>query len=183
MKLLEIDSTGVGEIAVKGPSVTPGYYHNDALNAEAFTGDGYFRTGDLGFIDRKGWLYIKGRCKTMILGPAGENIYPESIESVINNMQFVQESLVVPQGTGLLALIKIDIELMAKSLKISIEDAKKEAVKYVASLRGEVNKELSAQNRIDSVELQEEEFERTATQKIKRFLYPKKKDGSGEKKS
>ena len=72
---------------------------------------------------------------------------------------------------------------MAKSLKISIEDAKKEAVKYVASLRGEVNKELSAQNRIDSVELQEEEFERTATQKIKRFLYPKKKDGSGEKKS
>ena len=183
MKLLEIDSTGVGEIAVKGPSVTPGYYHNDALNAEAFTGDGYFRTGDLGFIDKKGWLYIKGRCKTMILGPAGENIYPESIESVINNMQFVQESLVVPQGTGLLALIKIDIELMAKSLKISIEDAKKEAVKYVASLRGEVNKELSSQNRIDSVELQEEDFERTATQKIKRFLYPKKKEGSDEKKS
>ena len=72
---------------------------------------------------------------------------------------------------------------MAKSLKISIEDAKKEAVKYVASLRGEVNKELSAQNRIDSVELQEEDFERTATQKIKRFLYPKKKEGSDEKKS
>ena len=117
----------------------------------------------------------------MILGPAGENIYPESIESVINNMQFVQESLVVPEGTGLLALIRIDIELMAKSLKISLEEAREEARRYVASLRGEVNKELSAQNRIDSVELQEEDFERTATQKIKRFLYPKKKNTEEKK--
>ena len=176
MILLNKDSEGVGEIAVKGANVTKGYYNNPALNSEAFTEDGYFRTGDLGCIDRKGWLYIKGRCKTMILGPAGENIYPESIESVINNMQYVQESLVVPEGTGLLALIKIDIELMARNLKIDIDQAREEARRYVASLRGEVNKELSAQNRIDSVELQEEDFERTATQKIKRFLYPKKKD-------
>ena len=181
MILLDKDSEGVGEIAVKGPNVTPGYYNNPALNSETFTEDGYFRTGDLGFIDKKHRLYIKGRCKTMILGPAGENIYPESIESVINNMQFVQESLVVPEGTGLLALIKIDIELMAKSLKISIDEARAEARKYVASLRGEVNKELSAQNRIDSVELQEEDFERTATQKIKRFLYPKKKNQEEQK--
>ena len=190
MILLDKDKEGVGEIAVKGPNVTSGYYDNPALNSETFTDDGYFRTGDLGYIDRKGWLYIKGRCKTMILGPAGENIYPESIESVINNMQFVQESLVVPEGTGLLALIRIDIELMAKSLKISIDEAKVEARKYVAALRGEVNKELSAevnkelsaQNRIDSVELQEEDFERTATQKIKRFLYPKKRPGQDKDK-
>ena len=182
MILLDKDKDGVGEIAVKGPNVTPGYYDNPALNSETFTDDGYFRTGDLGYIDRKGWLYIKGRCKTMILGPAGENIYPESIESVINNMQFVQESLVVPEGTGLLALIRIDIELMAKSLKISIDEAKVEARKYVAALRGEVNKELSAQNRIDSVELQEEDFERTATQKIKRFLYPKRRPGQDKDK-
>ena len=181
MILLDKDREGVGEIAVKGPNVTPGYYDNPDLNSETFTEDGYFRTGDLGYIDRKGWLYIKGRCKTMILGPAGENIYPESIESVINNMQFVQESLVVPEGTGLLALIKIDIELMAKSLKIGIDEAREEAKKYVASLRGEVNKELSAQNRIDSVELQEEDFERTATQKIKRFLYPKRKPAAPDK--
>ena len=176
MILLDRDAEGVGEIAVKGPSVTKGYYNNPELNSESFTSDGYFRTGDLGRIDKHGWLYIKGRCKTMILGPAGENIYPESIESVINNMQYVQESLVVPEGTGLLALIKIDIELMARNLKIDIDQAREEARRYVASLRGEVNKELSAQNRIDSVELQEEDFERTATQKIKRFLYPKKKD-------
>ena len=128
----------------------------------------------------RGRLYIKGRCKTMILGPAGENIYPESIESVINNMQFVQESLVVPEGTGLLALIRIDLEAYAKSLKIDLDQAREEAKKYVLSLRGQVNKELSAQNRIDAVELQEEDFERTATQKIKRFLYPKKKKEDGQ---
>ena len=179
--LLDKNSEGIGEIAVRGPNVTPGYYNNAELNSEVFTPDGYFRTGDLGFLDSHGWLAIKGRCKTMILGPAGENIYPESIESVINNMQFVQESLVVPEGTGLLALIRIDIELMAKSLKISLEEAREEARRYVASLRGEVNKELSAQNRIDSVELQEEDFERTATQKIKRFLYPKKKNTEEKK--
>ena len=111
----------------------------------------------------------------MILGPAGENIYPESIESVINNQQFVEESLVVSDNGSLLALIKIDIELMAKSLAITIDEAKVEAKKYINSLKININKELSSQNRIDSVELQEENFERTATQKIKRFLYPKKK--------
>ena len=95
-------------------------------------------------------------------------------------MQFVQESLVVPEGTGLLALIRIDLEAYAKSLKIDLDQAREEAKKYVLSLRGQVNKELSAQNRIDAVELQEEDFERTATQKIKRFLYPKKKKEDGQ---
>lgn len=177
VKILDKDSEGVGEIAAKGPNVMPGYYHNDALNAEVFTEDGYFRTGDLGLIDRHGRLAIKGRCKTMILGPAGENIYPESIESVINNLEFVEESLVVPENGALVALIKIDIELMAKKLQLSINEAQEEAKKYVETLRPLVNKQLSKQNRIDSVELQSESFERTATQKIKRFLYPKKKPG------
>ena len=175
MKLINTNAEGVGEIAVKGPNVMPGYYNNPELNKEAFTEDGYFKTGDLGYINNKKQLAIKGRCKTMILGPAGENIYPESIESVINNQQFVEESLVVSDNGSLLALIKIDIELMAKSLAITIDEAKVEAKKYINSLKINVNKELSSQNRIDSVELQEENFERTATQKIKRFLYPKKK--------
>ena len=175
MKLINKNEEGVGEIAVKGPNVMPGYYNNPELNKESFTEDGYFKTGDLGIINKKNQLAIKGRCKTMILGPAGENIYPESIESVINNQQFVEESLVVSDNGSLLALIKIDVELMAKSLAISIEEAKEEAKKYINSLKQVVNKELSSQNRIDSVELQEENFERTATQKIKRFLYPKNK--------
>ncbi len=175
MKLLDVNAEGVGEIAVKGPNVTPGYYNNEKLNAEAFTEDGYFRTGDLGYINKHGQLAIRGRCKTMIVGPTGENIYPEVIESIINNQQFVEESLVVSDNGGLLALVKIDIELMAKNLAITIEEAREEAKKYVDKLRTNVNRELSSQNRIDSVELQEDAFERTATQKIKRFLYPKKK--------
>ena len=111
----------------------------------------------------------------MIVGPTGENIYPEVIESIINNQQFVEESLVVSDNGGLLALVKIDIELMAKHLAITLDEARVEAKSYVDRLRSTVNKELSSQNRIDSVQLQEENFERTATQKIKRFLYPKKK--------
>lgn len=163
--------TGVGEIEVKGPNVMVGYYENKELTDEAFTEDGYFRTGDLGSLDRKGRLAIKGRTKTMILGPAGENIYPELIESVINNQSFVQESLVVPDEGGLLAMIKLDLEGFAEKMSLNINDAKTEAGKYIAKLREEVNKELSASSRISGVELQEEPFQRTPTQKIKRFLY------------
>lgn len=169
--LLDKNDEGVGEIAVKGVNVMSGYYNNPELNKEAFTEDGYFRTGDLGAFDNKKRLAIKGRVKTMILGPAGENIYPESIESIINNMTFVQESLVVPENGGLLALIKIDIKAFAENKKLDIVEAKEEAKKYIASLRKEINAQLSSFSRIDEVELQEEEFERTPSQKIKRFLY------------
>ncbi len=173
MKLLNINEEGVGEIVVKGPQVTSGYYHNDELNRESFTEDGYFRTGDLGYFSKEGYLLLKGRIKTMILGPAGENIYPEQIESVINNMPYVDESLVVEQDGGLHGLIKLNVDLFKKNMKPeNLHDA---LVEYVQSLRGKINKELSAQNRLDSVELQEEDFEKTSTQKIKRFLYPKKK--------
>lgn len=173
--LLDKNDEGVGEIAVKGPNVMQGYYKNDELNKEAFTADGYFRTGDLGAFDSSGRLAIKGRVKTMILGPAGENIYPESIENIINSKEYVTESLVVPEDGGLLALIRIDIELMSKNLKISIDEAKKEAVKYISSMRKDVNSQLSSYSKINNAELQEEPFDRTPTQKIKRFLYPKKK--------
>ncbi len=173
--LLDKNQEGVGEIAVKGPNVTKGYYKNEELNKESFTPDGYFKTGDLGYFDKKGRLSIRGRVKTMILGPSGENIYPESIESLINNQEYVAESLVVPEDGGLIALIRIDIELMSKNLKISVDEAKKEAVKYVASMKKSLNSQLSSYSRLSETELQEEPFDRTPTQKIKRFLYPKKK--------
>lgn len=173
--LLDKNSEGVGEIAVKGPNVMKGYYNNDSLNAEVFTSDGYFRTGDLGYIDKKGFLSVRGRVKTMILGPAGENIYPEPIESLINNMEFVQESLVVPRDGGLVALIKVDLEAMQEKLKISAEDVKSEAVKYLSIVKKKLNEQLSSFSRIQDTELQEKEFERTPTQKIKRFLYSGKK--------
>lgn len=175
--------TGVGEVEVKGPNVMLGYYDNEALTKEVFTEDGYFRTGDLGLLDRKGRLAIKGRTKTMILGPGGENIYPELIESVINNQSFVQESLVVPADGGLLAMIKLDIEGYAEKMAMNINDAKEEAAKYIAKLREDVNKELSTSSRLSDVELQEEPFQRTPTQKIKRFLYDatRRKDKDAEK--
>ena len=175
-------ATGVGEILVKGPNVMQGYYDNDKLNAEVFTSDGYFRTGDLGHLDKHGKLSLKGRTKTMILGSGGENIYPEIIEAVINNQSYVTESLVVPENGGLIALVKIDFDLFAQKMAINVNDAKTEALKYVAKLREDVNKELSAFSRISAVELQEEPFQRTPTQKIKRFLYSRiKDDGSKEK--
>lgn len=170
--------TGVGEILVKGPSVMVGYYKNEQLNREAFTADGYFRTGDLGHLDRKGRLSIKGRTKTMILGSGGENIYPELIEAVINTQEYVTESLVIPEQGGLAALIKIDIDSFAQKMALNVNDAKAEALKYVAKIRDDVNKELAAFSRIRTAELQEEPFARTPTQKIKRFLYSRLKDGS-----
>lgn len=178
--LLDKNSEGVGEIAVKGPNVMQGYYNREDLNSEVFTEDGYFRTGDLGFIDEHNRLSIRGRVKTMILGPGGENIYPELIESLINNQSFVEESLVVPDNGGLVALIKIDVNMMAEKMKISAIEAHQEALKYIKTIRSDVNSQLSSFSRISEVKLQEEPFARTPTQKIKRFLYPGKKDKEGK---
>lgn len=169
-------NTKIGEIAVKGPSVTQGYWNNPTLNEESFTSDGFFKTGDLGFIDKKGRLAIMGRTKTVILGSGGENIYPELIEAVINNQDFVTESLVIPEGGALVALIKLDLEAYAQKMALSVNEAKSEAARYISKLREEVNKELAAFSRLSGVHLQEDAFERTPTQKIKRFLYHRKKD-------
>ena len=116
----------------------------------------------------------------MILGPGGENIYPELIESLINNQSFVEESLVVPDNGGLVALIKIDVNMMAEKMKISAIEAHQEALKYIKTIRSDVNSQLSSFSRISEVKLQEEPFARTPTQKIKRFLYPGKKDKEGK---
>jgi long-chain acyl-CoA synthetase len=162
--------TKVGEIVAKGDNIMVGYYKNEQLTDESFTEDGYFRTGDLGLIE---WnrLSIKGRSKTMILGPGGENIYPEAIEFLFNNRPYVLESLVLSDEGGLAAMIRLDLELMAENLKISIVDAKENAASYISQLKEEVNKELSSFSRVRQVELQKEPFQRTPTLKIKRYLY------------
>ncbi|MFA7168706.1 MAG: AMP-binding protein [Sphaerochaetaceae bacterium] len=177
------NAEGIGEILVKGPNVMRGYYENDALNKESFTEEGFFRTGDLGMFDKRGRLGLRGRTKTMILGSGGENIYPEIIETLINEQDFVTESLIVARDGGLSALVKLDLDSYAKKMAMNVEDAKKEAKKYLASLRLQVNKSLSSYSKISSVELQEEPFERTPTMKIKRFLYGKKKEQRGGDKS
>lgn len=159
-----------GEIQARGPNIMLGYYHNEELTKEAFTDDGWFRTGDLGSI-RLGRLTISGRLKTMILGPGGENIYPELIEMLINNQPYVEESLVVEDGKGLVAMIKLNLEAMAENLVTSVGDVRAEALKHLANIREEVNKDLGIFSRISSVTLQDEPFEKTPTQKIKRYLY------------
>lgn len=102
-----------------------GYYENDALNKESFTEEGFFRTGDLGMFDKRGRLGLRGRTKTMILGSGGENIYPEIIETLINEQDFVTESLIVARDGGLSALVKLDLDSYAKKMAMNVEDAKK----------------------------------------------------------
>ena len=171
VKVLEPDAEGIGELAVKGPSVMKGYWNNDDLNRESFTEDGYFKTGDLAFLDEEGFLAIRGRSKTMILLSGGENIYPEDIESLINRKEFVEESLVVNHSGILTALVKLDLSSYAKSLALSVGEAKEKAKSYVKDVIRDVNKDLSAFQRIGEVLLQETAFERTPTFKIKRYLY------------
>ena len=115
MRLDDINpETHQGEIVINSPSMMRGYYKNEEATADAFTEDGWFRTGDLGYIDEDGFIFIKGRLKNMIVGPSGENIYPEEIESVLNTNAYVSESLVTQQDGHLVALIHFDKEAIEK---------------------------------------------------------------------
>ncbi len=172
--LLNRNEEGIGEVAVRGPNVMQGYYKRPDLNGEVFTEDGYFRTGDLGFMDEKGNLAIRGRVKTMILGPSGENIFPEAIESIINNQAYVDESLVIPENGGLVALVRLNLEQMQKNLNMPLEEIRKHAMEYLKEMKNEVNSRLSSFSKLTGIRAQETPFERTPTLKIKRFLY----DGS-----
>ena len=169
LKLHDVNpETGEGEIIAKGPNVMLGYYKNEQVTKEAFTEDGWFRTGDLGAIAEDGWIFIKGRLKNMIVGPSGENIYPEEIENVINNVEGVSESIVVERNGRLVALVQPDfIEWDSESEDKIYEklDAWKEKVLKV------VNKNVNKSSQVSSVEVMKEPFEKTATQKIRRFKY------------
>ncbi len=155
-----------GEIQVKGDNVLLGYYKNEEATAESFTSDGWFKTGDMGVIDADGYIYIKGRCKSMLLGPSGQNIYPEEIESAINSMPYVVESLVVDDNGKFVALIYPDTELAAKE---GLNDAALEA-KMKENIDS-VNVEMPNYSKISSFRLMPEEFEKTPKRSIKRYMY------------
>ncbi len=167
--------TGEGEIQAKGENVMKGYYKAPELTKEVFTMDGWFRTGDRGVFDRNNRLFIKGRIKTMIVGSSGENIYPEEIESVINKMRFVLESLVVEKKGKLVAMIHLNME----EVEEQFQHLKSEARQYITTrseeilqeIHKKVNQEVNKFSRISQVVLQPMPFERTPTKKIKRFLY------------
>jgi long-chain acyl-CoA synthetase len=161
------DKDGIGEIQVRGEHVMNGYYKNEQATADSFTADGWLRTGDLGMMDEAGFIYIKGRCKTMLLGPSGQNIYPEEIEAKINNMPYVLESLVLQkEDTRLVALVCPDFEAVDAD-KLSQEQLEG----IMEDNRKLVNQELAAYEQISLVKLYTHEFEKTPKKSIKRFLY------------
>ncbi|MBQ0081634.1 MAG: AMP-binding protein [Alistipes sp.] len=173
-------TTGLGELVVKSPSQFKSYYRNEEETRKVFTLDGFFRTGDLGCFDKDGRLYIKGRLKNMILGPSGENIYPEDIESVLNAHACVSESLVTERDGHLVALVHFDKESLQRryeEFKSTLEQKKQEWGRFVDATLKEikeyVNNKVSVSSHIDTILEQKEDFIKTPTKKIRRFLYKK----------
>jgi long-chain acyl-CoA synthetase len=166
-RIADANAEGVGEIQVRGEHVMTGYYKNEEATAQSFTEDGWLKTGDLGTMDEDGFIYIKGRCKTMLLGPSGQNIYPEEIEAKINNMPYVLESLVLQKDdTKLVALVCPDFEAVDAD---KLTQAQLEAV--MEENRKLVNADLAAYEQINVMKLYTHEFEKTPKKSIKRFLY------------
>ena len=155
-----------GEVQVKGENVFLGYYKNREATKSCFTNDDWFKTGDMGVIDSDGYLYLRGRSKCMILGPSGQNIYPEELEAVINNVKYVIESLVVEDGGGLTALIYPDFK---KAEKDGMDPAALEA--HINEKLPSINKRLPSYAQIRKIEIMPEDFERTPKKSIKRYLY------------
>ena len=155
-----------GEVQVKGPNVCLGYYKNPDATRDSFTEDGWFRTGDMGILDQDGYLFLRGRSKCMVLGPSGQNIYPEELEATINNFTYVVDSLVVEDDGGLTALIYPDwhqgeLDGMTRS----------EFKKRITDMLPAINQELPNYAQIKKIELMPEDFERTPKKSIRRYLY------------
>ena len=167
---IRIDSANprrvLGEIQVKGDAVMLGYYNNEEATKATFTPDGWLKTGDMGIIDAKGNLFIKGRCKNMILTGSGQNIYPEEIEDKINNLPYVIESIVVGRKNALVALVVADYDAGKKD-GLTDEQVDKIVNDNVLAL----NSELAAYSKIGYTEIRREPFEKTPKQSIRRFMY------------
>ena len=157
------EAEGEGEIQVRGPNIMLGYYNDIEKTKEVFTSDGWLRTGDLGCLDKKGRLFIRGRLKALILGPSGENIYPEEIEGLLGSSHLVEDALVYSGQKGeLVALVRLTeaAKTAAGEIEYTLED-----------LRSWVNQKLSYFSRLSRIEIKHEPFEKTPTLKIKRYLY------------
>lgn len=194
LKIINANAKGIGEVVAKGPNVMKGYYKDEAITAAAFTtaedecGEGYFKTGDLGILKKKRGmvrLALKGRSKNMILGPNGENIYPEDLEFIINQHPLVSESLIVEDDKGLVAIVQMDEEKLEaeaqKRAKIKIPNFKELKDEFQTNIAYQkevilneiqffVNSRTNASSRISRIQ-KIEAFEKTASQKIKRYLY------------
>ena len=152
-----------------------GYFKNPELTSQVFTEDGWFKTGDLGYMDSTGTLFIRGRIKNIILGTNGENIYPEEIEAILNGIEYVEESLVVQEQGKIVALININLKDFEEKIVKLNERAMKVANESIDELLNEaqkfVNQRVNKFSRIHLVKFQSIPFEKTPTNKIKRYLY------------
>ena len=155
-----------GEIQIIGTNVMEGYYKNPEATAAAFTADGWLRTGDLGVMDADGNIFIRGRSKNMILSSNGQNIYPEEIEAVLNNQQYVVESVVVDRSSKLVGLVYLDTDKMEKD---GLDGPARESV--VSAILASVNRDLPAYSRLSKLEVMDKPFEKTPKMSIRRFLY------------
>ena len=164
VKIDNPNEAGIGEILVKGENVMLGYYKNPEATKAVFTEDGWMRTGDLGRLDKKKNIYIKGRCKTMFLGASGQNIYPEEIEDKLNNQEAVGESLIVEREGKLVALVFPDETLTKRMTLEEIQQLMK------ANLE-KLNKLIPSYSKVANIEVQDKPFEKTPKRSIKRFLY------------
>lgn len=169
-----LTGTEEGEIIIKGPNVMKGYYKDPEKTKEVLSNDGWFRSGDLGTIDKDGYLFIKGRSKNVIIGANGKNIYPEEVESVINSCDFVLESLVLERENKLIAKVHLNYEEIDNTFAIQKMDeteARKKINELLTNIHTTVNSKISTFSRIAKVLEQAEPFEKTPTQKIKRYIY------------
>ena len=164
VRIAEPNAEGIGEIEVKGENVMLGYYKNPEATSAVFTKDGWMRTGDLGCMDKKQNIFIKGRSKTMILGASGQNIYPEEIEDKLNNQEAVSESLVIEREGKLVALVFPDETLTKRMTLEEIEKIMKENLEKLNNL-------IPSYSKVSNIEVQEKPFEKTPKKSIKRFLY------------
>ncbi len=169
VKILSNDPENVpGEIICRGPNVMLGYYKNEKLTEETIDPEGWMYTGDLGIMDKDGNIFIKGRSKSMILGPSGQNIYPEEIEDHLNNMPLVNESVVISESDKLVALVYPDFD---EAMKTGMTD--EQIAEVMEQNRQELNNILPAYEKISQIRIYHEEFEKTPKKSIKRFLYQK----------
>lgn len=165
--------TGIGEVEIRGDNVMKGYFKLPELTAEVMTDDGWFKTGDLGNLDRDGYLFIRGRSKNMVLGPSGENIYPEEIESFFFEYPYVNEVLVyMGSGGKLTARVHLNETYLEESLgHLPVGEQHNAITELLEKTREEVNKKASSFSRVHKIIQQIDPFEKTPTQKIKRYLY------------
>jgi long-chain acyl-CoA synthetase len=166
--------TKIGEIQIKGPTVMKGYYKDKERTEQAYTPDGYFKTGDLGLLTKNNYLYIKGRIKNVIIGPNGDNIYAEEVEAKLNEAESVLESLVYESGGNIVARVFLNYEILDKLhgiSKMGNAQTEKFIEKHLLELRTHINANVASFSKIHKIIEQKEPFEKTPTQKIKRFLY------------